>query len=184
MAEKHILSLEVLTVANCEILSIRDTSQYSTLLPVDCPELLITVPGFNSPALIEVTQGFDLNLVACTLGVQSTDCGITNAPLPDGIYIIRYSVSPNSEVFVEYNHLRTVSIMTLYYEVICGLNLANCEPFSEKQDLINKINYIRLLIDAAIAEVEYCTSPNKGMEMYNYALKRLNKILCLTSGNC
>ena len=84
MAEKHILSLEVPSIANCEILSIRDTSQYSALLPVDCPELLITVPGFNSPALIEVNQGFDLNLVACTLGVQSIDCGITNVALPDG----------------------------------------------------------------------------------------------------
>ncbi len=184
MAEKHILSLEVPTVANCEILSIRDTSQYSTLLPVDCPELLITVPGFNSPALIDVTPGFNLNLVACSLGVQSTDCGTVNTALPDGIYIIRYSVAPNSEVFVEYNHLRTTSILNLYHEVICGLNLADCEPFSEKQDLIDEVNYIRLLIDAAVAEVEYCLSPNKGMEMYNYALKRLNKILCLTSGNC
>ena len=184
MAEKHILSLEVPSVANCEILSIRDTSQYSTLLPVDCSELLITVPGFNSPALIEVTPNFNLNLVACTLGVQSTDCGITNTPPPDGIYIIKYSVSPNSEVFVEYNHLRTTAILTLYYEVLCGLNLADCEPFSEKQNLINEVNYIRLIIDSAVAEVEYCISPNKGMEMYNYALKRLRKILCLTSGNC
>jgi len=184
MAEKHILSLEVPTVANCEILSVRDTSQYSSLLPIDCSELLITVPGFNSPALIEVVPNFDLNLNACALGVQSTDCGSTNTPLPDGIYIIKYSVSPNSEVFVEYNHLRTTAILNSYYEVICGLNLADCEPSSEKQKSINEVNYIRLLIDAAIAEVEYCISPNKGMEMYNYALKRLNKILCLTSGNC
>jgi len=183
MAEKHILSLEVAT-ASCEILSVRDTSQYSLLLPIDCPELLITVPGFNAPALIDVAPNFNLNLTACALGVQSTDCGITNTPLPDGIYIIRYSVSPNSEVFVEYNHLRTTVILNSYYEVICGLNLANCEPSSEKQKLINEVNYIRLLIDAAVAEVEYCISPNKGMEMYNYALKRLNKILCLTSGNC
>lgn len=184
MAEKHILSLEVPTVTNCEILSISDTSQYSSLLPTDCPELLITVPGFNSPALIEVTPGFNLNLVACSLGVQTVNCSTTNSALLDGIYIIRYSVAPNDEVFVEYNHLRTTAILTLYHEVICGLNLADCEPFSEKQDLINEINYIRLLIDGAVAEVEYCISPNKGMEMYNYALKRLKKILCLTSGDC
>ncbi len=184
MAEKHILSLEVPTVANCEILSISDTSQYSSLLPTDCPELLITVPGFNSPALIEVTPGFNLNLVACSLGVQTANCGTENTTLPDGIYIIRYSVAPNDEVYVEYNHLRTTALLTLYHEVICGLNLADCEPFSEKQDLINEINYIRLLIDAAVAEVEYCISPNKGMEMYNYAFKRLKKILCLTSGDC
>ena len=70
MAEKHILSLEVPTVANCEILSIRDTSQYSDIIAKDCPELLITTPGFNSPALIEVTPEFNLNLAGCDLQIQ------------------------------------------------------------------------------------------------------------------
>ena len=183
MAGKHVLSLEVAT-ASCEILSVRDTSQYSSSLPIDCPELLITVPGFNAPALIDVEPNFNLNLTACALGVQLTGCNVANTELPDGIYIIRYSVAPNTKVFVEYNHLRTTAILNSYYEVICGLNLADCEPYSEKQKLINEVNYIRLLIDAAVAEVEYCISPNKGMEMYNYASKRLKKILCLTSGNC
>ena len=49
MADKHILSLEIPTVANCEILSINDTSQYTDLLPVDCSEPLVTAPGFNNP---------------------------------------------------------------------------------------------------------------------------------------
>ena len=60
MANKHILSLEVQPVANCEILSIRDTSQYTDDLAIDCPELLITAPGFNSPTLIKVQPYFDL----------------------------------------------------------------------------------------------------------------------------
>ena len=64
MAGKHVLSLEVAT-ASCEILSVRDTSQYSSSLPIDCPELLITVPGFNSPALIEVTPNFTINRLQC-----------------------------------------------------------------------------------------------------------------------
>jgi len=184
MAEKHILSLEVPSVANCEILSIRDTSQYTELLPVDCSELLITVPGFNSPALIQVDKNFDLNLVACDLGVQTVNCGTEQAALPDGVYIIRYSVSPNAEVFVEYNHLRVSSILNLYNEVLCSIGIDTCEPSSETQDLISEIQYIRTLIDAAVAEVEYCISPAKGMEMYDYALKRLRRILCITSSNC
>jgi len=173
MAEKHILSLEVPTVANCEILSIRDTSQYSDIIAKDCPEILITVPGFNNPALIEVVPGFDLN------------CGEENIALPDGVYVIRYSLSPNDETFVEYNHLRITAILNLYYEVLCGLNLADCEPSSDKEDLIREVNYLRILIDSAKAQVEYCLNPSKGMSMYNYALKRLRKILCTTSpSNC
>tara|TARA_R100000084_G_C4642609_1_gene144724 strand:- start:6 stop:560 length:555 start_codon:yes stop_codon:yes gene_type:complete len=184
MADKHKLSLEVPAVADCTILSVNDTSQYTPLLPVDCPELLITVPGFNSPALISVTQDFSLNLVACNLGVQTVDCGTTNTDLPDGVYIIKYSVAPNDEVFVEYNHLRITKILNLYHEVLCGLHVDTCEPSSERWELIGEIHYIRTLIDAAVSQVEYCCSPTKGMDMYNYALKRLQKILCLTSSNC
>lgn len=185
MAEKHILSLEVPTVANCEILSIRDTSQYSDIIAKDCPELLITVPGFNNPALIEVVPGFDLNIAGCDLKIQTTNCGEENIALPDGIYVIRYSLSPNDETFVEYNHLRTTAILNLYYEVLCGLNLSDCEPSSDKEDLIREVNYLRILIDSAKAQVEYCLNPSKGMSMYNYALKRLRKILCTTSpSNC
>ena len=56
MAAKHILSLEVLNVSNPEVFSIKDTSTYAKNLKIDCPELLITVPGFNKPALIKVTK--------------------------------------------------------------------------------------------------------------------------------
>ena len=36
MASRHILSLEIPTVSNCELLCIKDTSQYSKELAVDC----------------------------------------------------------------------------------------------------------------------------------------------------
>ena len=141
MAEKHILSLEVPDVANCKVFSIRDTSQYTKLLPIDCAELLITSPGFNKPALVQVTANFNLNLAACDLGLQTTNCNDENVDLPDGVYIIKYSVSPNDK------------------------------------------SYLRTLIDAAVSKVEYCGSPNQGMEIYNYALKELQKLDCLNS-NC
>jgi len=59
MAAKHILSLEVLNVSNPEVFAIKDTSKYAKNLKVDCPEVLITPPGFNKPALIKVQAGFD-----------------------------------------------------------------------------------------------------------------------------
>ena len=47
MAEKHILSLEIPTVSNCEVLCVKDTSQYTTKLEVDCSELLIELLQAN-----------------------------------------------------------------------------------------------------------------------------------------
>jgi hypothetical protein len=178
MANKHILSLEVPSVSNCGILSVKDTSQYTDDLGIDCEELLITPPGFNSPALIKVKHGFDLHINGCSLGIQSTDCGSTRSTIPDGVYIIRYSVSPNDKAYVEYNHLRVCSIMDKYYKILCDIDMKPCAPSSERADLLAELAYIRTLIDAAVAKVEYCTSPNEGMELYNYAMKRLDKIDC------
>ena len=47
MANKHILSLEIPTVSNCDLLCIKDTSQYSKELAVDCEELLITSVSYT-----------------------------------------------------------------------------------------------------------------------------------------
>jgi hypothetical protein len=178
MAEKHILSLEIPTVSNCEVLCVKDTSQYTTKLEVDCSELLITMPGFTAPVLIKVDEKFDLCLNACVLALQKVDCGTKRTKLPDGVYVVRYSVSPNDKVYVEYNHLRITNLLTTYYQKLCDIDVKPCEPSSEREDLLREMNYIKTLIDAAVAEVEYCSNPNKGMELYNYAEKLLNKIIC------
>ena len=183
MANKHILSLEIPTVSNCELLCIKDTSQYAPELAVDCEELLITLPGYSVPVLIKVDKDFDMCLTACALALQTTECGTVQQALPDGIYIIRYSVSPNSKVFVEYNHLRTTSLLTDYYQVLCDLNIQACQPETRKQELLSEMNFIRTMIDAAVANVEYCQSSAQGMQLYSYAKQRLSKISC-PSGNC
>ena len=183
MADKHILSLEIPTVSNCNLLCIKDTSQYSSELAVDCEELLITLPGFTVPVLLKMTKGFDLCLTACSLAIQNINCGTIQQEIPDGVYVIRYSVSPNSKVYVEYNHLRVTRLLTKYYEVLCDLNIQACQPESYKQDLLNQMGNIKIMIDAAVANVEYCQSPTQGMQLYNYAKDGLNKIIC-PSGNC
>ena len=183
MANKHILSLEVPTVSNCNLLCIKDTSQYSKDLAVDCEELQITLPGYSVPVLVKVDSGFDMCLTACALKLQTTKCGDTQSNIPDGIYIIRYSVSPNSKVYVEYNHLRVTALLTSYYKVLCDLDVHACQPNSTKEALLSELGYIRTMIDAAVSNVEYCSSAAQGMQLYSYAKKRLDKIIC-PSGNC
>ena len=117
------------------------------------------------------------------MAIQKINCGTVQQNIPDGIYIIRYSVSPNTKVFVEYNHLRVTSLMTEYYKVLCDLDVQACQPESRKQSLLDEMNFIRTLIDAAVANAEYCESAAQGMQLYNYAKQRLNKISC-PSGNC
>ena len=184
----HVLSLEVPDTMNKCLLRIVDTSIYNSLNPATCQLLQVTLPGFNVPVQFSSTDielGFMVNLTACDLELQTINCGTTYYDLPDGIYIIKYSVSPNEIVYVEYNHLRITNALYIIQCLLCYLDVGTCEPTDEIRDKLNKITLIRRYLDAAKAQVEYCHHPDKGMELYRYAIKQLNKLACNTNcGTC
>ncbi len=178
---RHVLSLEVPTTMNKSILRIMDTSIYSENSEVVCPLLQVTLPGFAITKNFEYPQiepGFSLNLTACDLGVQFDNCGTEYADLLDGIYIIRYSVSPNDQVYVEYNHLRITCALTKYYELLCEMDFPTCEPSQKQKEKLNTLRMIKTYLDAAKAKVEYCHEPDRGMMLYNYAMKLIEKLNC------
>ena len=181
MASKHQLSLELPDTNNIKVLRIFDTSIYAEGIGKDCGFLSITSPGFNLPVNIEMLPGFNTTLTACTLGLQKTGCSEAVQPLPDGIYVINYSMSPNSVVQVEYNHLRVTQTVNRYYNLLCELEMGACEPDADVKESLIELRLIKSFIDAAKAKVEYCHSPEAGMELLLYAKKRLDKI---TNGLC
>lgn len=183
---QHVLSLEAPDTLNRCILRVIDTSVYNEQIPVICPLLQITLPGFTTPAQITEPQlqpGFSLNLTACDLGVQSAGCGSNYNELPDGIYIIKYSVSPNEFVYAEYNHLRITKALNRVEGIYCDLDLGTCEPPQTLLDKLNKIRLIQQYLKAAKAMVETCHQPKKGMDLYGYATKLLDKMTCTTCNN-
>jgi hypothetical protein len=124
-----------------------------------------------------------LNLTACDLGIQNAGCGTSYNDLPDGIYIIKYSVSPNEYVYVEYNHLRETKALNKVESVYCDLDLGTCDPPMQIKQKLEKIQFIQQYLKAAKAYVEYCRQPKKGMELYNYAVKLLDKLTCSSCRN-
>ena len=174
----HILSLEVPTVMNPCILKIFDTSVYTNLLPVTCPTLNITVPGFGYSVQLDTTQDFVETITACDLQLQTTDCGTVTVDIPDGIYIIKYSVSPNDTVYVEYNHMRITQALNKYYNILCDVDAAACDPPFKIKQKLEELRLIFMYLQAAKGKVEFCHEPQKGMSLYNYALKLLNKMNC------
>ena len=74
--------------------------------------------------------------------------------------------------------IRTTELLSQYFSKLCELEAQPCEPSSTRKDLLHEMYYIRTLIDAAKAKVEFCQSPNEGMELYNFAKKKLKKITC------
>ena len=183
---QHVLSLEAPDTMNKCILRIVDTSVYNPDISVKCPQLLVTLPGFNTSVQFtesttpSAAPGFILNLTACDLEIQSSNCGTIYNDLPDGIYAIRYSVSPNDIVYVEYNHLRITKAMTKYQAILCDLDLGACDPPTSIKEKLNQLRLIQMYLSAAKAQVEYCHHAQKGMELYNYAVKLLDKLSCST----
>jgi len=175
MASKHQLSLELPDTNNIKVLRLFDTSLYAEDLAIDCGTLRITSPGFNLPVAIEILKGFNIVLNACSLGLQRTNCQDASQPIPDGVYVINYSVAPNTSVFVEYNHLRTTQTINKYFNLLCDLEMSGCEPGADVKEKLEELRLIKSFIDAAKAKVEYCHEPQAGMELLIYAQKRLNK---------
>jgi hypothetical protein len=175
---KHTLSLEIPTVFNTCILSILDTSVYSDMVPVTCPTLNITVPGFHYSVELTIVPGSNTILTACDLDLQTVDCGTVFSPIPDGVYVVKYSVSPNDQVYVEYNHLRISKALNQYNDILCELDVQACEPSTFVKSKLDKLMSARMYLDAAKAKVETCHEPQRGMALYNYAKKIMDKLQC------
>ena len=184
--EQHRLSLEIPETLNPYILRIDDTSVYSTDIPVDCPTLLVTAPGFNYssenfPIVQELDGGIKVPYRAILTGKE---LGLQRAEdnqlciLPDGVYAIRYSVSPNDQVYVEYNHLRVTNLRNKYDKMLCAMDLTDREPSVEKEKKLKQLWWIDVMIKAAVAKVEVCHEADKGMDLYNYAKLLLAKLGC------
>jgi len=184
---QNVLSLEAPDTMNKCILRVVDTSLYNSQTPIVCPLLQITLPGFNVPVQFtdaDIAPGFNLNLTACDLDLQVNNCGTVYNDLPDGIYIIRYSVSPNDIVYVEYNHLRITCALNKIQAIYCDLDLAACDPPTKVKDVLRQVQLIQQYLNAAKAQVEFCHQPSKGMDLYRYALKLIAKIDCSSCSTC
>lgn len=176
---KHRLSLETPDTLNCCILRVQDSSSYDEDLSITCPRLLITIPGFSDPYYVEdIASGFSLNLTACDLGIQSESCGTEFNDLPDGVYILKYSVSPHDKVYVEYNHMRTTKALNKLRKVYCSLDLENCESTPERKRKLDAARMIADLLFGAKAYVEDCREVNKGKALYCLAMEMLDKLNC------
>lgn len=178
---QHKLSLEAPDTMNPCILRLVDTSVYDSIIPIDCPILEITAPGFVHPVQFttpDITPGFIKNFTACDLELQTTNCGTEFNDIPDGIYVIKYSVSPNDVVYVEYNHLRITKALTCYQSIMCDIDVAACDPTTEIKKKLDSLALIKSYLYAAKAKVETCHEPQKGMELYSYAMKLLGKFEC------
>ncbi len=175
---KQLLYLEVPPTVNEGIFRVDDISIYDSVLPYACPNLQITAPGFNRPSVFEgMSKGFRLVLNACMLGVSPANSCLTSCPnLPDGIYHLRYSISPNDLVYIEYDYLRTVSATNLLNRMLQQLDLKCCLPDQETLKILQDIAVIRGFLVSAQTNVNDLHEFERGINQYRYALDLIAKM--------
>lgn len=170
------LFLDIPHINNTKILRIKDSSYYNENIEVSCGQILITPPGFSYPVGFNVDPYFSIVLNSASLGLSETTRNDFLDDIADGIYIIHYSVSPNDQIFVEYNHMRTALLEKDYYENLCSLYTREgsfrTDEFNNK---LKELKAIERLIKASVILVEEKHFNEKGIELYQRAEKLLKK---------
>lgn len=169
-----------------KIMVIQDRSIYNPDIPVENAILQITPPGFKHSIPFNVEPGFSLVVNSNLLKLSNVKKLDDLCDIPDGVYIIKYSICPNDEMYEEYYHLRISKIMSDFIEKSCSLDLADCSneqnnSYTIKQ--LKELNTIETYIKAAKNSVEDCNDLKKGQELYDFAKKKIDKIN-KTCGEC
>ena len=116
------LDILVIPTYNTYTLGIADASTYDTDPPVvTAPTIEITIPGFSTPVFLPFVVN-DFNVFNSTsLGLSAV--GDPLIPLPDGIYYLRYTVTPAYENYVEKNIMRTELIQDKFDSAFMKLDM-------------------------------------------------------------
>jgi len=174
------LSLDFLMVPtyNTLTMGIVDASVYPS--PVTSPTIEITPPGFNVAVIPFDVDDYN-TFTTSNLGI--TAVGV-NQPLPDGVYHIRYSVSPAYLNFVEKSIMRTDKIQERFSEAFMKLDMMECDRAIKTQAKV-ELNSINFFIQGAIAAANNCAIVNAN-KLYNQADKALTSFMknnCGCTGN-
>ncbi len=188
MMGKHILKLSFPDCTDESVFLIDDISQYdglaagisgstSTGLPVVCANLQITPPGFFHPTSLSVVPQSRMILNACQLGIAASTQCVSNCPnMDDGLYNVRYSVSPNDQVYVEYKVMRIVSATNRYYGLLCRVGLTPCLPDADVQEQLRNLDIIWNYLLAAKLAVEMKHQFADGISLYRFAVGLMDKM--------
>ena len=99
------LNLDILVIPTYNVLTlgVADISTYPVSPIITSPTIEITVPGFGKMTLPFIPNDFNV-FTSLTLGITSV--GQPLLPLPDGVYYLRYSVTPSYINYVERTIIR------------------------------------------------------------------------------
>lgn len=168
-----VLDLIIIPTHSSFSLGVGDFSKYPTGFTPVSPTLEITPPGFPTVA-VPFTPN-NLNIYNSST-LQLTCDPNPQAPIPDGIYTLKYSIAPAYDNFVTKTFMRIDLIQERFDNVFMALDIMECDS-RLKSEQKQRIDRIEFLIAGSIAAANKCAE-RISAEMYNEAdreIKRLEK---------
>lgn len=165
-------------------LTLIDESIYDNEINIQNRILEIKAPGQNCFISIYLDNEWCKRTLTCfDFQLCCYADGFSN--LQDGIYEFKYSIDPNLNTIVEFQHLRVTNIMSNYIKLI-GLYLSKKSEFTKKERacIDKSLSEIIDIINAAVYAIEDCLDRNSGIELYNEANDKINNFNAKGFRNC
>jgi hypothetical protein len=177
------LNLDILVIPTYNVLTlgVADISTYPVSPIITSPTIEITVPGFGKITLPFIPNDFNV-FTSLTLGI--TSIGQPLLPLPDGVYYLRYSVTPSYINYVERTIIRVEQLQEKFDNAFMQLDMMECDRAIKTQSKVD-LTSIYFFIQGAIAAANNCAIIESN-KLYNQASKMLNNFMrngCQCFGN-
>ena len=145
----------------------------------------------NSSGIIILKNMADLKLEILVVPTYNTlTLGIADAstypllPLPDGVYYLRYSVTPAYINYVERTIIRVEKLQEKFDNAFMKLEMMECDLAIRRQQKVN-LNSIYYFIQGSIAAANNCAVDTSN-KLYTQADNMLNNFIknnCYCTGN-
>jgi len=152
-------------------LLIADISKYPVPYTIVNPTIQITVPGFNVLTLPFTAEGFTV-YDSMSLEITCSDLDCDTIDLPDGIYYVKYSITPAYRYFVNKSFLRINKLQEKFDAVYLRLDFMQCDQAIKQEDF-DVLNTIQTYINGAVAAANNCLDV-LAMKLYGKALDAIN----------
>jgi len=156
---------------DAQSLLIADISVYPVPYSIVNPTIEITVPGFNTLTLPFTAQGFTVyNSMSLEITCSDLDCELID--LPDGIYRVKYSITPAYRYFVNKSFLRINKLQEKFDTVYLRLDFMQCDQAIREEDF-EVLDTIQTYINGAIAAANNCLDV-LAMKLYGKASQAID----------
>lgn len=169
-----ILDFTIMDTHSTLTIGIADTSFYPDNFSVANPTFEITPPAFSKATLIYTVS--EVNIFnSNTLDITCVPTVDLLSDLPDGIWIVRQSISPAIDFNIQRTFIRTTKLEQKLGIAFLKTDITQCNQ-DMKVEQMKVIDEISFYIQASIAAANQCNN-KLAMDLYQLANKMLDNFL-------